>query len=106
MIDPLSEEIRPLAEWARRLPPLRRGRPVHVSTLWRWAMRGLRGIRLETVLVGGARVTSADALRRFFANTGTSPMGPPSNTTTLRNSARSRENASARAEKQLEADGI
>jgi hypothetical protein len=66
-IDPLTEETFPLAQAARRLPRLRNNRPVHVSTLWRWALSGLRGVRLETALVGGVRVTSNDALRRFFA---------------------------------------
>ena len=67
MIDPFSEHTFPLAEAARRLPRLRSNRPVSVSTLWRWAFRGLRGVRLETTLVGGVRVTSAEALRQFFA---------------------------------------
>jgi hypothetical protein len=30
-------------------------------------MQGLRGVRLETVKIGGARVTSTEALRRFFS---------------------------------------
>ena len=65
-IDPLSEPTLSLTQAARRLPRLRAGRPVHPSTVWRWALTGLRGIRLETVLVGGVRVTSEAALRRFF----------------------------------------
>jgi hypothetical protein len=67
MIDPLTEEVLTFPQAAKRLPHLQNGRPVHVSTLWRWAMQGLRGVRLETVKIGGARVTSAEALRRFFA---------------------------------------
>jgi len=38
---------------------------VHISSLHRWRLRGIRGIRLETALVGGARVTSVEALQRF-----------------------------------------
>src|SRR6266699_3286420 len=65
-INPFAEETFPLAEAARRLPRLRNNRPVSVSTLWRWAFRGLRGAVLETAMVGGVRVTCVAALRRFF----------------------------------------
>jgi len=44
------------------------GRP-HLSTLWRWCHRGVRGIKLETVLIGGTRFTSREALQRFFDRT-------------------------------------
>lgn len=64
-IDPLSEEVFSLNRATRRV--LRDDRPVHVSTLWRWATSGIRGVRLETAMVGGVRVTSDGALRRFFA---------------------------------------
>ena len=76
MIDPFSEHTFPLAEAARRLPRLRNNRPVSVSTLWRWALRGLRGVVLETALVGGVRVTSAAALRDFFARLDRRPASP------------------------------
>jgi Protein of unknown function (DUF1580) len=42
------------------------GRP-HISTLHRWRLRGVRGVRLETVLIGGRRFTSREALQRFVA---------------------------------------
>ena len=45
------------------------GRRIHPSTLHRWRLRGVRGIRLETVLIGGTRYTSTEALSRFFAAT-------------------------------------
>lgn len=35
------------------------------STFWRWWNRGIRGVRLETVLVGGKRYTTAAAMQRF-----------------------------------------
>jgi hypothetical protein len=66
-IDPLSEETFSLAEAARRLPKLRMGRPVHVTTIWRWALHGFRGVPLETIKIGGIRVTSARAMRDFLA---------------------------------------
>jgi hypothetical protein len=73
-INCLTEATMPLSEAARR-------RPVHVSTLWRWVTRGLRGVRLETTMVGGARVTSLSALERFFiATNGTGKNSIPSAT--------------------------
>jgi hypothetical protein len=65
-IDPLSDDTFTLTQAAKRLPRLRAGRPVNPSTLWRWALRGVRGVKLETAMVGGVRVTSEAALRRFF----------------------------------------
>lgn len=40
----------------------------HLSTLRRWCSRGVRGCVLETVLVGGRRWTSREALERFFTD--------------------------------------
>lgn len=65
MID-LSEEILPLSVWARRLPRRRQGRPVNRATLYRWATRGLKGIRLEVIHIGGTTCTSKSALQVFF----------------------------------------
>jgi hypothetical protein len=52
---------------ARRLPRLREDRPVHPSTIQRWANTGLNGVRLATTFVGGRRVTSVAAIEKFFA---------------------------------------
>lgn len=38
---------------------------IHVATIHRWSRKGIKGKRLETVLVGGVRYTSAAALARF-----------------------------------------
>ena len=65
VVDVLGEETLTLAEAAKALPRLRRGRKIHVSTLYRWISRGLRGVRLEAVKLGGTLVTSKEALQRF-----------------------------------------
>jgi hypothetical protein len=77
-IDPLREEVFSLAGAARRLPRVRGNRPVSPATVWRWAAHGLRGIKLDTVKLGGVTCTSADALRRFFARLSgeTAPSAP------------------------------
>jgi hypothetical protein len=49
-----------------RLPGRRGGRKAHSSTLTRWGKRGLRGIKLEVLRVGGTLATSREALDRFF----------------------------------------
>jgi hypothetical protein len=40
---------------------------VHTCTVHRWRLRGVRGVRLETIVIGGRRVTSHEALTRFAA---------------------------------------
>lgn len=37
----------------------------HLSTPWRWAVKGCRGIRLRTVVVGGRRLTTVDDVLAF-----------------------------------------
>lgn len=67
MIDVDSERLVPLAEVPALLPPNRRGRRLHISVVYRWVQKGMRGIRLEAVQLGGRRVTSSEALSRFIA---------------------------------------
>lgn len=62
MIDMANESLLSIGDATKFLP----GHP-HVSTLWRWRMRGVRGIRLETILIGGRRFTSREAIERFVA---------------------------------------
>ncbi|MCC6673300.1 MAG: DUF1580 domain-containing protein [Planctomycetes bacterium] len=39
----------------------------HSATLWRWSLRGVRGVRLETFRVGRELRTTRQALLRFLA---------------------------------------
>lgn len=76
MANLLDEELLPFASAIRSLP----GAP-HISTGYRFAMRGIRGVVLETVRVGGKRYTSRQALNRFIekvtaATTPNPKMGP------------------------------
>ena len=71
MIDFQKEHLRTLSEAARLLP----GRP-HVSTLHRWARRGVKGVRLDTVRIGGRRYTSIEAVQRFAAGLTAGPPPP------------------------------
>lgn len=71
-IDPNCNELRPLAEYARRLPSSRRGKRLNRATLWRWALRGTRGgRRLQTVCVGSGRMTCDAWVWEFVSPPGT-----------------------------------
>ena len=63
-----TQQLIPLRDVPRSklLPKRRSGSRVSVSTLFRWALHGLRGYRLDTVMVGGQRCTSIEALQEFF----------------------------------------
>ena len=65
MINVTTEEVLPLSAAAKLLPRRRRGRPVAMATLYRWASSGLHGVRLEVVRVGGTTCTTRAALQRF-----------------------------------------
>lgn len=65
-IDVFTERVVTLTEATRLLPRRRAGKKPHTSTLYRWATRGLRGVQLETVQVGGSTCTSQESLQRFF----------------------------------------
>lgn len=64
MIDLGSGRLVALADVPDHLPA-KRGRKVHLATVHRWATRGVSGIRLETLRIGGAKFTSAEALQAF-----------------------------------------
>lgn len=93
MIDVQTEKLLTITETARTLP----GRP-NVTTIWRWRNRGVRGVRLETICIGGRRFTSREALARFFAATTAAADGAPVPAETPRRRERAIERAEARAE--------
>ncbi len=66
MIDLFQETIVSLRDAAKLCPSRRRGKKPHISCLYRWTKSGCRGVRLESLQVGGTRCTSKQALRRFF----------------------------------------
>lgn len=64
-IDARHETTFPLTHAAKRAE-LIIGRRLALSTFYRWAGRGCKGVRLETRMLGGTRYTSEEALQRFF----------------------------------------
>lgn len=93
-----TETLKTLAEAARTLP----GGPVHVSTIHRWRLKGVRGVRLETILRGGIRCTTDEAIERFFAASTAAADGdtPPART------SRQREREISTAEREATEAGI
>jgi hypothetical protein len=78
MIDFNSESLISFQEATQHAP----GEP-HISTLHRWRLRGIRGVRLETCLIGGKRFTTKEALDRFFESVTTVAEGNRTNQKTI-----------------------
>ena len=72
---------------------------VNAATAWRWSMRGCRGVKLETFLLGGRRFTTEDLFRRFVAETNETTDVPSSPTAHRQESIR-------RAKAELDRAGI
>ena len=100
MIDCASERMIALREVPRLLPPRAPGRRIHVATVYRWAKRGIRGAKLETLRIGGQLFTSTDALQRFVDACSSETQCRPLRT------RRARMAAINRAERELEQAGI
>jgi Protein of unknown function (DUF1580) len=69
VIDTTLEQPLPVAVLAREVTNREGRRGVNVSTFWRWMLRGVKGVRLESIMVGGIRMSSREALARFFIAT-------------------------------------
>lgn len=64
-----GEQLVAISEVPKLMPP-RHGKRLHISTVYRWVLKGARGKVLDSAMVGGVRYTSLEALQRFM---GTSP---------------------------------
>ncbi len=100
MIDLTTETTLSLTEATKHLPRRRAGKRPHVATLYRWAQRGLRGVRLETIQVGGTLCTSLEALQRFCDRL-SDPQALP-----IQQSTRRRQREIQAAQHRLEGQGI
>ena len=100
MIDFSSEQVISLAHAPKHLPARRAGKRPNVSTIYRWAQHGCKGIVLETVQVGGTKCTSIEALQRFFDRLTDPTLPVPSPT------SKTRERSIQAAEQDLARAGI
>jgi hypothetical protein len=48
------------------MPPGKNGKRIALTTVYRWALGGTGGVKLETLKVGGTLCTTVEALQRFF----------------------------------------
>lgn len=81
----------------------RSGKRVAIQAVYRWAAKGVNGVRLEVVMIGGLRATTIQALNRFVAECTAAKLGTPA---PAPRTSRQREAAIARAERELEAAGL
>lgn len=63
MIDLEKDALRPVQDVIRA----RIGRRISPPTLWRWRLKGVNGVRLECVRVGGFWFTTEKAFAEFMA---------------------------------------
>ncbi len=103
MIDSLSETLISLADVPAQLPERRGGKRPHVSCIYRWAQRGCKGVKLEVLQCGGTKVTSLEALQRFYERLSAASNGEPK--ALLSGSVKRRQRAADNATKELEAAG-
>lgn len=50
-----------------RMFPGRSGNGISLSTVWRWMLHGRKRQKLDSLVVGGTRYTSREAVQRFVA---------------------------------------
>jgi len=65
MFDIATETLVPLREIPNLLPVRRNGKKLHISAVYRWTTSGVRGVRLDSVRIGGTCFSSLQALQRF-----------------------------------------
>lgn len=53
------------------------GQKPHVSTLWRWCLKGCKGVKLESICIGGKRFVTATAIERFIDASSEARPGQP-----------------------------
>jgi hypothetical protein len=99
----LEKEGLTMTEAAALLPGRKPGKRLYVNTVWRWCRKGLRGVRLRSVLVGGQRLTTRQWLQEFIqAMSEAREPGDASPPPVIR-TPRQRQSASERAAEELKA---
>jgi hypothetical protein len=109
VIDLTREVPIPLAAACRLVPPARRGKKTHLSTLLRWINRGARAptgqlVRLEAVRLGNRWHTTRAALQRFAESL--TPQPPADPLASVPRTTGQRQRATERAAAQLDQLGL
>ena len=96
-IDLTTETVFPVSEAPNHIP----GHPSQAS-VWRWVLKGVGGIKLESILIGGKRFTSEEAIQRFCdRRTAATDLNVPPSLT-----SRQREREICRAEREASEAGL
>ena len=82
------------------------GQRIHPATTHRWRLKGVSGVRLETVKLGGKRLCSVESVHRFVAATTSAADEAAGLGKTPPRTNRQREAAIKRAERELAREGI
>ena len=99
----LEKEGLTMTDAAALLPGRKPGKRLYVNTVWRWCRKGLRGVRLRSVLIGGQRLTTRRWLQEFIqAMSEAREPGVASPPPVIR-TPRQRQSASERAAEELKA---
>jgi hypothetical protein len=61
-IDPVNDDLRPIGEVIQA----RLGKRISAGTLWRWRRKGVNGVRLQCLRLGGSWLTSDAAFGEFL----------------------------------------
>jgi hypothetical protein len=64
---PIDVEAETLVHFPDARSAFHGGRRVSLASLHRWRLNGVRGVKLETILIGGLRYTSRESIARFIA---------------------------------------
>lgn len=73
-----------------------------LASVWRWCLKGVRGVELESYVIGARRYTTREAVERFISRTTAVATGTPPPERTRRQA-----NAAVRqAHAELSRDGI
>jgi len=80
------------------------GQRPHPSTLHRWRILGIKGVKLVTLRCGGRRLCSVESVRRFLDGVTEATDGPQPSTQAR--TSRQRQAAIDRAEAELDRAGI
>ena len=102
MISVHQETLIALRDAPKHLPIRPNGKRLHVSAVYRWIAKGVAGVVLEAVRIGGTTYTSLEALQRFAERmTGRAEASPMPATTSTRVARPRQEGVAIRLEREL-----
>ena len=106
----MNSQLKPFKEIAKELPKIN-GRPVHISSIWRWCHKGINGVKLKYVRLGRRQLTSLAYVEQFndaltIKDAERSVHCPPTASAHSTRTMKQRDNDISDAEKTLEKDGF